>query len=413
MRRRIEALADQLEEFVSEDGHDALVIMCAGEGAGGMVGAAADLLEQRGSSDVSIPAFEAFEAPEPFAERLVAYVDALLREAGLEQRSSSSRPALEQMTDALVHLARAVRARGDVRVALWVCPAGIEDRQGYLDTAIALACAARRVDPPLRLGLREPSTDGALRRALASLAIPTLEARVDMSMTALRDAMAEEAADPSNDPDVRASALLSAAMADATHGRADEALPVLAMLASVFEARGDVSSRALCFVLGGNVLAVLGDLDQARERVSQGLALALQARAVGVVLGGAMLAGHLSMRAGDLADADVRFDVAARIGAKIGAPLIVADALTQRGKALVARGSLRAACDAWLCAAEAGRRARSIEHERAALQAVAEVLRDASAWEELAPIERRMRALPPAIRWGCSHEHEHEHEPPP
>ena len=408
MRRRIEALADRLDEFVSEDAHDALVLDLRGDGASGVVGAALDLLEQRGSIDVSIPFFDEFRGRAPFEVALRDFVDAFAAEAGLDMALPPPGPASgTRALDALVAFAAAVRARGDVRVAVWLCPVAIADGPGYLDAALALIGAARRTDPPLRIAVSEAGGEPSLCAQLRRSALPMLQECVDVSSAAVRDALAEEAADPANDPDVRAAALLSVAMADAAAGRGAEALSVLATLADGFEARGDSASRALCFVLIGNALAALGDLAEARARVSQGLALAVEAGATGVVLGGAMLAGHLSMQAGDAADADVRFDVAARLGARVGAPLVVTEALLARGRALEKRGLAGQARDAWRCAAEAARRAASGAHERRALSELARALREEAAWAELAPIDRRLADLDAGFEYdGCQHTHE-------
>lgn len=404
MRRRIEALAERLDEFVSEDAHDALVVECVGEAASGVVGAAADLLAQRGACDVFVPSLGAWTSPDAFADELIAWIGAFCADAELAPPPSAAGKADARLARAVLHLARATGALGDVRLVLLAVPSEIRDPHAYVETLVALVRSTASVRTQVRLVLREPSEERVLRVALSAACARVLDVRVDCSLGALRDAMAEEAADPTNDPDVRASALLTAALGDAANGRAREALPVLAMLAEVFRVRGDASSRALCFVLIGNALAALGQLAEARDRVAQGLAIAVEARAFGVLVGGAMLGGQLSMRIGDAADADQRFDVVARLGAKLGAPLVVTEALSARGEALEKRGLLREALDAWLCAAAAARRAGSEVHERSALARVAERYRDAGLWEELAPIERRLDVLACAPS-GCAHDH--------
>lgn len=402
MRRRIEALADQLEEFVSEDGHDALVID-GDASAGGLLGAAIDLVEQRGSIDVSFPWLDAFESEQALAAKLVSEMRSFANEAGLEAAPREPEPAdpLTGLVDTLFHFARAVRTRGDVRVAVWLCPTFIADEDAYLRLALRLVHACRG-SSYVRVTVREPSTDGALRAALRRAGHPVLTAAVDMSRAAARDALAEEALDETLSPATRAAALLTVVCADAASGHGERSLPVLAELASVFAALGDEASRALCLVGAGSALVQLGRLDEARQRVSQGLAIAVAAQAIPVVLSSAMLAGDLAMRAGDPVEADLRFDVVARLAARLPSPVIVAQALIERGSALAARGMERAACDAWTCAASAARRAKSDAHEHLALSAIANVYREAGITTELAPIERRLDSLAHA---GCSHEH--------
>ena len=405
MRRRLETLADQLEEFVSEDAHDALVVN--GDGAvAGLLGAAIDRTQQGGSIDVSFSFFETFEGVDGLAAKLIADIEAFAETAkvALAPPTSAATP-MARLVATLCAFASEVRARGDVRVAVWICPSAVADEDAYVASVVALVTAFRSADRLLRVAAREPCPiERPLRAALRDAALPTLEVAVDLSPAAMRDALAEDAMDPSADPSARAAAALSVAMADAATGRTEDALSALGTLAEFHRERGDASSRALCLVLAGSVLAIMGELDNARARVSQGLALAVDAKALPVVLSGAMLAGHLSMRAGDPTDADVRFDVAAQLAARIGGAEMVAEALLQRGHALVQRGSLSAARDAWLCAVAAAQRAESIEHERAALAAIADLYRSARMDDDARRIERRLFALPQREE-ACSHAH--------
>lgn len=410
MRRRIEALADRVEEFVSEDAHDALVIRGEGEASGG-VSAALEIVEARGSIDLFLRFFEPFTDTRSFCALAVSRIETFLAEVKLAPLAEACRDAavvpVERLARALLHLAREVRTLGDVRVALFACPASVADRDAFLETVLPLFRASRRSDPPLRIAALEPSPSGALREALRLAAIPTLETAIDLSPEGIRDGLAEDAMDPTADPRVRAGAAMAVAMGDAAAGRHGEALAALSTLADHHHARGEAPERALAFVVAGLVLARSGELDEGRRRVAQGIAIAVEAKAVPVVLSGAMGAGSLAMKASDPEDAERHFDLAARLYARVGLASGVAQALIERGAAQVALERWAEARAAWICAAEAAKRARDTSLERRALEPIVELYRRARMPNERAEIEARLASLP-APR-ACAHApHEHE-----
>jgi hypothetical protein len=406
MRRRIEALADQLEEFVSEDGHDALVVNGDGSAAG-LLGSAVDLNEQRGSIDVSLPFFDAFESAETLASALDARIVAIAAAAKIDLPALTATASIERAVERLTTFAASVRAFGDVRVAVWICPSAIVDEAAYLAAVLRLVGASRSCDPPLRIAARETCVhERPLRALLRARAIPTLEVAIDLSNAAIRDALAEDAMDPKADVAARAAAALSVAMSDAAAGKTADALSALAMLAQFHEARGEAGASALCVVLSASVHAIAGEVDVARASVERGLALAIEAKAIPVVLVGAVIAGQLAMRAGDPVDANQRFDVAARLAARLGAAEMLADALLQRSQALVAIRDGAAARDALLCAAQAARHADSEPLMASVLAALAARYRTMHQFAEAEAIEVLLAGRPPAPVCGA-----HEHAP--
>lgn len=394
MRRRIEALADRFEEFVSEDDHDCLLITCSDDGVG-LVGAAVDLMEQRGSIDLSFLWLEPWTSFGHFAATMVSRIDAFLAEAGLRAAPERSDAGLEGR---LTHLASVLRTRGDVRVVLWVCPSAIADAGSYASALATLVSVVVR--PGIKVGLRDHPA--RLRPFFARRSLRTLEVALDTSEAAQRAAMWEEARDPASPTDVRLCALVSAAMTDAAHGCAEQSLVTLTELAQGLAENGQLGGTAVTLVCVASVLAQLSRLDEARTCIARGLELAASASVLGVLPSGGMLAGHLAMQAGDAADADRWFDVAARVAVRFGALHIVAEALHARGDALSARGLVSEACQAWACAGEAARRAGAAERERLAWQALLPFLTAANRLDDVANVERRMRDLAPH---ACGHEH--------
>lgn len=405
MRRRIEELADALEEFVSEDAHAVLLLECASD-AVPFVAAAIDLTEQRGSTDVHAIVLDAL--PEPSAPALAAALAEQARTlaAGLglapapPDAGRASRDGLAATADALCALVDDARALGDVRVGLWICPPSIACDDDFAASAVRLASLVARA-PQLRLALRAtPALESALRAA----GVVHRSIAFDASEQAQRDAMAEEASDPTTHPDRAAALALTVAMSDAAHGRTTEALSVITALAEHHHARGDAASRALCVVLAGNVTALEGDLAGARTLVARGLALATEARAIPVVLMGGMLAGELAIRAGDRDEADRRFDVVARVAAGVGAVPAAATALVARGKNFLAREEPARACDAWRCAAELARRGRAQAIEREALLLLRALYAEARMHERVGAVDVRLAVLPAVCT--CGHDHE-------
>ncbi|MFO0686198.1 MAG: hypothetical protein U0234_29315 [Sandaracinus sp.] len=361
MRKRIEALADQLEELVSEDEHHVLVVRCAAEGCAMLLGGL-ELVEQRGSHDVVLPLNEDFDGLAGLAERASAWVAAF---ASAEELVPPEHAAwLERVGWLADEVHRVARSR----LVVVLVPAHVLERAGleYRRAAQELFALATRSGGRLKVIVRETASHDA-RAALAGLAVPALELVIDSSPEAMREAFAAEAEDPTNDGATRATALLTVAMTDIACGRAEEALVTLVRLGALFDALGDGAGRALAAIGAGSALWQLDRLDEADVAFARGVAIAAEARAPAAVLTGSMFAGHLAMRRGDHVEADARFDLAARMAAVQRSPHGVAEALVFRGEALRSRGLLDHAAEVWARAAQAARLASLASVERDAL----------------------------------------------
>lgn len=339
MRRRIEALADRVEELVSEDAHDAFVVACTPE-AVGLVATAIDLVEQRGSRDVALLLVAPFEDPERSLAALRDEVVAFAQGAKL---------ALADDSDGFVaaaSLARAVLAHGDVRVSVWLVPPSVADEAAYVAHALALVAAARRASPRLRVGVRDLPSH-AVTEALRRAGIPSLEIHADLSPEAVAEDLARAAHDPDESPDARASAAMSLGLIEALRGRGAAAEALLASAADHFTDRGLHDQRALAFALSGMALAIGGDARAARDRIRRGvqIALARQAR-VGIVVGSAC-AAELATRDADLAEAEAYYRLALGVACGMRAVPWVVDLSVRLGETLLARGRPAEAHETW------------------------------------------------------------------
>lgn len=398
MRRRITQLADEIEEAISEDDHDALVVQGDGPSMG-LVQAAIEMLEARGSSDLHVPSFEPFASEHVCVDAIRTRIAELLAAAGLVPLERNETSDAAALIAALAHVARQARTCGDVRVALVLCPTQIDDEETFEPFAISLASAAR--DAGFELVVRAA---GDLLSVLRSSGIPTLVTSVDLSSRAVREALVEDALDENIDDRARAAAALTVAMSDAAEGRTDDALASLALLADHHHARGESGPRSLTFVLAGLVLARAGDLDEGRRRLAQGLVLASEARETGVIVTGAMGAGSLALLADAPAEALEHFDLAARACAQTGSVAGIAQALVERGRAHLRLEQWAEARDAWVAAANGARRVGAHGVERSALESLAALYRRARMSEERELVDARLHQLAPIdhVHGDCS-----------
>jgi hypothetical protein len=392
MRRRIEALADQFEEFVSEDGHDALVIDC-GDEAGGFVAAAVDLTEQRGSLDVSFVLLDRFAESASLVSTLCAQVSAFAEAARLGALPTSP-VSLAGLVDRLVELQRRASARGDVRCVVWVCPTSVDAPRAYVETALELTRLARDTARRVRVAVRD--VDGAVLAAFRAAAFPVLHVSADFSARAMRDALAEQAADPSASMDERMAAAMTVAMTDAGRGATQGALEKLAQAEAHFAARGHHGHRAMAALSAAQVLALVGDLGAARVRAREAVALAVQAQCTSVVITGAMCAGELAMRDEDPGAAEDYFRLA--LGMACGARAVAAaiEISARLGDSLTALQRPREAHEVWGQALALARNAGTSSLARGPVERLHALYESAGMSREASVMHEVLHALGPA-----------------
>lgn len=393
MRKRIEALADQLEEFVSEDEHDVLWVECEGE-AVPLVAAAIDLNEQRGSPDASIVLLAPDESTHALAERLALELEACATGLSLPPLVDVPSEVSTRCVRWADHVATTLAAQ-DRRLVIWLLPT----ERCALTSVAPLLCCLLEAPAVGRRALRLAARRGeglpvAIPRAARARTIA-----FEHSPAALREALRDEAAAPTSSRAERAAAALTLAMADAAAGRPGDALDALARLADT-SSDADASTRALAFALAGPVLARLGALDDARMALRRALTMSRELPAV--ALSSVFSLGHVALAQGDLAEADACFDLAARVAHRLGWAAAVGHALALRADVFGRAGLEARRHDALVCAATAARRAGDVALLRSALVALRELLTREGDDRAAAAVAVHLVALPDV------HEHAHE-----
>ncbi len=367
MRKRIEALADQLEELVSEDEHDLHWIDCPDE-AVALVAAAIDLNEQRGSRDASIVLLAPGTDAEEHAARLLAELEACAAGLALPAPSELQGRTLERCLVWADHVATLL-ATQERRLVLWLLPTQHE--------------SVPRLEPILGALLRAPSiASRSLRVASRTLGHPAststaVRARTisfEHSTAEYREALREDAEDASRPRAARTASALALAMADAAEGRSREALVSLARIADRHLSPADASTRALCFALAGPVLARIGELDEARVTLRR--ALGLSVCSPPVALSTAFSLGHVAVAQDDLAEADACFELAARTAQRLGRPAAVSHALLLRADVAARADDEPRRHAALVCGATAAARAGDVALLREALVTLQALLVD-------------------------------------
>jgi hypothetical protein len=353
MRRRIEALADEIEEFVGEDEHDALVVTCSDTGVAWLLGAI-DALEQRGSGDLTLPLTDALVGGAALLAAVDSKLGAVCDAAGIG-RITSGASAQDLVARAAKLCAHGTDERR-ARCILVACPSAVEDGESYATAVVALARAAA---PSRCVRIVVRAIDGvaeALRRA----ALAAIEISVDVSATAIADALTEQADDPSTPIADRMALALSVALPEAVAGHAERALERLGQAEAHFANAGQPMARAVAVALAAYVLALEGDLAAARARMNVATSAAIGSGDRIAIILCATGAGDLAVLAEDFESAEPFFRLAVALACGALAPSLASPLLVRHGDALHRLGQTAEAHEAWLQSLTLARRAELI-----------------------------------------------------
>lgn len=295
-------------------------------------------LEQGSPSDLYL----IFPEPFPTAQQ---YIDAVIRrlraqaedaQAARAARGEPPWPPLPALCDeegapphrrlraAIDHVSSLMPPDGDHRVVWGLLPLQLEDREGYARLVAELI--PWNGPEPWMKGLRFIARDDRARPFI----LPGLRKRrapgvllyqPDLSTPALTDALARDAADRSLPVAERMEALTQLAALDGAHRRYPQAIEKYGVLYTYYGEHRAPAMQAVVLQGVGDLLRRTGDPRGAKQKYQQGLAHALEAEALPIILNLAFAVGEVSLELREHAEADGFFDLAQRIaGALLNAP---------------------------------------------------------------------------------------------
>lgn len=307
MRRKFEELRESLDEFVQQDEYPILLVGCLSEELAYVVKFLQALEEKH-------PHCYFVVFPSPF-DSAAAYLDGVVENlraqvAGAnELRPQRGEPPLPEVPEALADHGRAPeeRLRGvldylrgllpppepetddadEHLIVVGFLPMACRDYPGYcgLMNAVATSPALQPSLARARVVMYDDRSRNELTRSLRARQVEhVLTFEIDLSTPALTDQLTRDASDPTLPLAERMGALFQLAVLDYSYRRYPDALDKYGVLYPFYEKQGLPAMQALCLLGVGDTLFAAGHPQPAKERLQQGIALAMAAKALPVLL---------------------------------------------------------------------------------------------------------------------------------
>jgi tetratricopeptide (TPR) repeat protein len=354
MKRKFEALRENLDEFVSQNDYPVLVVGCLSDELA-YVAKFLQSLDEKHPADFFVVFAQPFPSAGAYMDAVVAALKVQLQAAAeaRQQRGESPFPALPdaigdrrrpadaRLRDLLEYLRTLLPDEREHRMVVGLLPLQCADVDGY---ALFVGSLFPQLDfPEWMRALRVVVYDDRSQKRIAA----DLQARkiervlsfdVDFSTPALTNALSVDAADTSLPVAERMGALLQLAALDYSYKRYPDAIEKYGLLYRYYEGVGLPSMGALCLIGAGDVLHASGKPVESKEMLQRGIALGLEHKALAMVLNGLLSIVEVCFALGHLEDAESYSDSGAKVAAAALNPVPYADLLERKGDAQMAQG---------------------------------------------------------------------------
>ncbi|HET6584993.1 MAG TPA: hypothetical protein VFG69_16165 [Nannocystaceae bacterium] len=412
MKRKFEELRENLDEFVQQDEFPMLVVGCVSEELAYVV-KFLQALEEKYKQHYIIVFPQPFDTPAGYLDGVVESIR-LQVEAGNSMRAEQGEPPMPPVPPALTDPRRtpAQRLEGvlqylrsllpdeeEHRVVVGLLPLSCPDFEAYgkLMTTIMPVPAIQPWMQPLRVVLYDDRTQKKLLAAMRARKVEhVLTFDVDFSTPALTDALAKDAADPSQPVRERMASLMQLAALDYSYKRYPDALDKYGVLYKYYEGENIPSMQALALLGTGDTLRAAGHPVEAKQRLQQGIALAMEHKVLPILLNLLLSAIGVCMELQHYEDAESYAESGAKVAAGVLNAFAYCDMHELAGDAQIAQGKLAAGIKSYkrcqeLCKmyeyfhrwtsvlekqkklyedARLGREQREVEHELMVVQAL-------------------------------------------
>lgn len=404
MKQKFETLRATLDEFVRQDEYPMLIIGCRPEDC------AYVLTFLRGFEEV-LPSHAIAGFGQPFVNaaqwvgEIVEAVRLQLEYAG-PARAERGEPPLPSLPLALQDPRRPAKARLHelheflpgilpdeihYRVVVGLLPARCDDIEAFAELMAAIVPFPA---PPafmraLRVIVWDDRERALLRTAIRAWPADHVLSHVeDFSTPALTDALVREAGDRALPLDQRMGALVQLAALDYSHGRHGAALDKYAVLHEHYFQTKQPALQGLALLGAGDTLAAAGQLPDAKQRLAQGIAVALASSSLPLLVNLLGSIARVCMRLGQPDEAESYADSGIKAAAAAINPFAYCDLHEQRGDAELAQGKLSAALASYTRARELCRANEHLTTWRSVLDKQIRIYEDASMREQVVALER-------------------------
>jgi tetratricopeptide (TPR) repeat protein len=161
---------------------------------------------------------------------------------------------------------------------------------------------------------------------------------VDFSTPALTNALSVDAADTSLPVAERMACMVQLAALDYSYKRYPDALEKYGLLYKYYEGAELPPMASLCLLGAGDTLRASGQPQAAKEMLQRGIALAMEHKALAMLLNGLLSIVEVCFELGDHADAESYADSGGQVAAAALNPYAYADLCERKGDAQLAQG---------------------------------------------------------------------------
>lgn len=356
MKRKFEELRENLDEFVQQDEYPMLVVGCLPEELAYVV-KFLQALEETYPQNYVVVFPQTYEDPASYLDGVVEsirlQVDAaasLRAERGeppfppLPPALSDPRRTPAQRLEGVLHYLRGLLPNeDDHRIVVGLLPLACKDYESY-GKLVATIMPVPTVQPwmkALRLVVYDDRTHQQLVAAMRARRVEhVLTFAVDFSTPALTDALARDAADPALPVPERMSCLMQLAALDFSYRRYPDALDKYGVLYEYYETENIPSMQALALLGTGDTLRAAGHPQAAKQRLQQGIALAMEHAVLPVLLNLFLSIVGTCMELQQHDEAESYADSGAKVAAAVLNAFAYCDMHELKGDAQIAQGRL-------------------------------------------------------------------------
>jgi tetratricopeptide (TPR) repeat protein len=409
MKRKLDALKDDLSWFVDQREHFMLVLDCTDMEVA-YVFKVFQIVEGEHVGDVfMLFANEATDADGYVGaivenvEVQIAGANALRAEDGLEPW-----PALPEMcrdrrypaSDRLKAVITYLKARlpeGDHHLVVALLPTKMTDRAGYASAIQGLI--PRHGLQPWMPNVRVLVRDDRNRPFLIpNLQRETLDLllfydRLDLSTDAMTQALVDDAIDPAVPEPERMAAMVQLAALDYSYRRYDQAYAKWSLLFGYYQRMQQPPMQALALNGAADVLRAVGKLPEAKVKYQQGLALAQSLEALPIALVLLMGIGEVCLRLNQWVEAEGYLNLADQIATKTLQTTAKCDILERHGIALRALGRVADAQKKWRACVDLSREFQHHERAESVLGHLIALFREAQMRDEVRKHEQELELV--------------------
>ncbi len=418
MKRPFDQLRSTLDEFVQQDEYPALVVGCRPDEL-------AYVLKLLQSLEQTHPThlIAAFHQPFPDAG---SYVDGVVRSAAVQleaaaplraERGEPPTPPLplalmdprrapaQRLLDLLDFLRRLLPNEDEYRLVVGLLPLQCDDLAGYAELVRAILPIPDV--PSWMSAVRIVAYDDRDHRPLAPIlraeqAERVLTLDVDFSPDAMADALARDAGDRSLPVPERMAALLQIAAIDYSYKRHQEALRKYGALHEHYAGANQPDMQALCLLGAGDTLHAAGDSASAKQRLQQGIAVAMEHRCLPVLLNLLISITGVCMALGHYADAESYADSGTKVAAAVLNPFSYCDLHEARGDAQLGQRKFPDGVASYQRCRELCRTYEHFHRWRSVLGKLARVYADAGMAKEQREVEDELAVVRELERRGAA-----------